>query len=67
MSRNKMLEHLDAFPGSGRKSAAWFRVEGDLDEQVDATVRIRNEVKDRLKNGALKNVGDEKNDRSANR
>ena len=67
MSRNKMLEHLDAFPGSGRKSAARFRVEGDLDEQVDATVRIRNEVKDRLKNGALKNVGDEKNDRSANR
>ena len=67
MSRNKMLEHLDAFPGCGRKSSTRFRVEGDLDEQVDATVRIRNEVKDRLKNGALKNVGDEKNDRSANR
>ena len=64
MSNDEMFEQGNSVSGGGRKSATRVRIEGESDQEVDAPIRIRKKVEDRLKDRALKNVGHQEDDRS---
>jgi hypothetical protein len=64
MSNDEMFEQRNSVSGGRRKSSTRVRIEGESDQEVDASVRIREKVEDRLKDRTLKNVSHQEDDGS---